>query len=123
MAICPILSHKSEENLFCKLNIIFVFNDVRRTTNIADVDRKILQFAPFVGIVQKGIAKEPRIAAMRGIMMARTKPIKIVEPAKIDSLTEIVNYEMPKPRTACKFVDPENVKQLVEMLQNEAKVI
>jgi len=79
--------------------------------------------APFVGIVQKGIAKEPRIAAMRGIMMARTKPIKIVEPAKIDSLTEIVNYEMPKPRTACKFVDPENVKQLVEMLQNEAKVI
>jgi electron transfer flavoprotein beta subunit len=26
---------------------------------------------PFVAIVQKGIAKEPRIAAMRGIMMAR----------------------------------------------------
>jgi electron transfer flavoprotein beta subunit len=78
---------------------------------------------PFVGIVQKGIAKEPRIAAMRGIMMARTKPIKVIEPANIESLTEIVNYEMPKPRAACKFVDPENVKQLVEMLQNEAKVI
>ena len=36
--------------------------------------------APFVAIVQKGIAKEPRIAAMRGIMMARTKPVKLVEP-------------------------------------------
>ena len=78
---------------------------------------------PFIAIVQKGIAKEPRIAAMRGIMMARTKPIKVVEPVNIDSLTEIVNYEMPKPRAACKFVDPENVKQLVELLQNEAKVI
>ena len=32
---------------------------------------------PFVGIVQKGIAKEPRIAAMRGIMMARKKPLQV----------------------------------------------
>jgi len=32
---------------------------------------------PFVAIVQKGIAKEPRIAAMRGIMLARSKPVKV----------------------------------------------
>jgi electron transfer flavoprotein beta subunit len=79
--------------------------------------------APFVAIVQKGIAKEPRIAAMRGIMMARTKPIKLVEPVSIDTLTEVVSYEMPKPRAACKFIDAETPKQLVELLQNEAKVI
>jgi electron transfer flavoprotein beta subunit len=79
--------------------------------------------APFVAVVQKGIAKEPRIAAMRGIMMARTKPIKVMEPVAVDALTEVVKYEMPKPRAACKYVDAENVKQLVEMLQNEAKVI
>jgi len=79
--------------------------------------------APFVAIVQKGIAKEPRIAAMRGIMMARTKPIKLVEPAGIEALTEVINYEMPKPRAACKFIDPEDPKQLVELLQNEAKII
>jgi len=79
--------------------------------------------APFVAIVQKGIAKEPRIAAMRGIMMARTKPIKVVEPSGNGPLTELVNYEKPKPRAACKFIDPENPKQLVELLQNEAKVI
>jgi electron transfer flavoprotein beta subunit len=79
--------------------------------------------APFVAIVQKGIAKEPRIAAMRGIMMARTKPIKVSEPAGIDTLTEVVRFEMPKPRAACKFVDPENPKQLIELLQNEAKII
>jgi electron transfer flavoprotein beta subunit len=78
---------------------------------------------PFVAVVQKGIAKEPRIAAMRGIMMARTKPIKLIEPVNIEALTEVVSYEMPKPRVACKFVDAEQPKQLVELLQNEAKVI
>ncbi len=78
---------------------------------------------PVVLVVQKGIAKEPRIAAMRGIMTARTKPIKVVEPVMIDPLTEVVNFELPKPRAACKFVDPENPKQLVDLLQNEAKVI
>jgi electron transfer flavoprotein beta subunit len=78
---------------------------------------------PVVAIVQKGIAKEPRIAAMRGIMMARTKPLNVVEPLAIDSLTEVVAYEMPQPRAACKFVDPENPRQLVELLQNEAKII
>ncbi|MEI7661358.1 MAG: electron transfer flavoprotein subunit beta/FixA family protein [Bacteroidota bacterium] len=78
---------------------------------------------PIVAIVQKGIAKEPRIAAMRGIMMARTKPLKVVEPVQVESLTGLVVFEMPKPRAACKFVDPENPKQLVELLQNEAKII
>lgn len=79
--------------------------------------------APFVVVVQKGIAKEPRIAAMRGIMMARTKPIKLVEPVAVDALTEVVTYEMPKPRAACKFIDPEDPKQLIALLQNEAKII
>lgn len=78
---------------------------------------------PVVAIVQKGIAKEPRIAAMRGIMMARTKPLKVVEPVAVEPLTEVQRYEMPKPRAVCKFVDPENPKQLIELLQNEAKII
>jgi electron transfer flavoprotein beta subunit len=79
--------------------------------------------APFVAIVQKGIAKEPRIAAMRGIMMARSKPLKVSEPVSTDAMTEVLNYELPKPHAACKFIDPEQPKQLMEMLQNEAKVI
>ncbi len=79
--------------------------------------------SPFVAVVQKGIAKEPRIAAMRGIMMARTKPIKICEPVECENLTEIVTFEKPEPRAKCRFVDAENPKQLVELLMNEAKVI
>jgi len=78
---------------------------------------------PFVAIIQKGITKEPRIPSMRGIMMARSKPINVSEPAAIDSLTEIVQYEIPKPRAACKFVDPENPAELITLLQNEAKII
>lgn len=78
---------------------------------------------PFVAIVQKGIAKEPRIAAMRGIMMARTKPLKVFEPVAAEPLTEIRAFEKPAPRSACKFIDPENPGQLIDLLQNEAKII
>ncbi len=83
----------------------------------------VLVPTPVVAVVQKGIAKEPRIAAMRGIMMARTKPIKVLEPVAVDTLTEVAGYEMPQPRAACKFIDAENPKQLIDMLQNEAKVL
>ena len=78
---------------------------------------------PFVAIVQKGIAKEPRIAAMRGIMMARTKPLKTVEPITADPLTKVEVLEKPEPRAACKFIDADNPEQLIELLQNEAKII
>ena len=78
---------------------------------------------PFVAIVQKGIAKEPRIAAMRGIMMARSKPVKLVEPVQADPLTEVVEFEKPTPRAACKFIDADNPAQLLDLLQNDAKVI
>jgi len=78
---------------------------------------------PFVAVVQKGIAKEPRIAAMRGIMMARTKPVKTIEPVPSEFLTNIVALEKPSPRTTCKFIDPENAEHLISLLQNEAKVI
>jgi electron transfer flavoprotein beta subunit len=79
--------------------------------------------APFVAIVQKGIAKEPRIAAMRGIMMARTKPVRVAEPSASDPLTQVAALEKPAPRAACKYVDASNSAQLISLLQNEAKVI
>ena len=93
-------------------------------TREIDGGKEIISAAtPLVAVVQKGIAKEPRIAAMRGIMMARTKPLRIIEPVEMESLTELVTFELPKPRAACKFVDPENPRQLIELLQNEAKII
>jgi electron transfer flavoprotein beta subunit len=79
--------------------------------------------APFIAIVQKGICKEPRIPSMRGIMGARAKPLQVIEPVAVEPLVEFVNYEYPKPKAACRKIDPENVKELVTLLHNEAKVI
>ena len=78
---------------------------------------------PFVAIIQKGVALEPRIPSMRGIMMARKKPLNVVEPAAVDPFTEFVSYELPPAKAACKMVDPENMKELVNLLHTEAKVI
>jgi len=78
---------------------------------------------PFAAIVQKGIAKEPRIASMRGIMTARTKQVRLYEPVAGEKLTEITGFEKPQPRAACKYIDAENPALLIELLQNEAKVI
>ncbi len=95
-----------------------------QATRELDGGREMLAVpTPFVGIVQKGIAKEPRIAAMRGIMMARKKPIELVEAADVEPLTRISEFEPPQPRPACKFVDPDKPEELIELLQNEAKVI
>jgi electron transfer flavoprotein beta subunit len=106
------------------VSAISIENGVVTLTREIDGGKEIIEMAtPFVAVVQKGIAREPRIAAMRGIMMARTKPLRVVEPAAIEPMTEFLGYEMPKPRAACKYIDAENPQQLVELLQNEAKII
>ena len=89
-----------------------------------DGGKEILSVStPFVAIVQKGISIEPRIASMRGIIMAKKKPLNVVQPVDADTLTEIKEFELPEPKAACKMIDPDNVKDLVELLKNEAKVI
>lgn len=76
---------------------------------------------PLVVSCQKGIS-EQRIPNMRGIMAARTKPLKVVEPAAIDNLTSIVNFELPAPKAGCKMVAADNVHELIRLLHEEAKV-
>jgi electron transfer flavoprotein beta subunit len=78
---------------------------------------------PFVAIVQKGICINPRIPAMRGIMMARTKPIKVSVPIDVDTMIEYQMFDLPQPKAACKMVDPEETDTLVDFLHGEAKVI
>ena len=78
---------------------------------------------PLVAIVQKGIAKEPRIPAMRGIMMARKKPLNVVSPVDSNERTQFVNYELPPPKAACKMIDEDNAKEIITLLHEEAKVL
>ena len=77
---------------------------------------------PVVVSCQKGVA-EQRIPNMRGIMAARTKPLKVVEPANIEALTSIANYEMPPAKAGVKLVAADNVAELVRLLHEEAKAI
>jgi len=77
---------------------------------------------PAVVSCQKGVA-EQRIPNMRGIMAARTKPLKAVEPVTVDALTSIASFELPPPKAGVKLISPDNVEELVRLLKEEAKVI
>jgi len=40
-----------------------------------------------------------------------------------EALTEYQEFAMPEPKAPCKMVDADKVKELVHLLQNEAKVL
>jgi electron transfer flavoprotein beta subunit len=77
---------------------------------------------PVIVSCQKGVA-EQRIPNMRGIMAARTKPLKVVEPAAVETLTTVVSYELPPAKAGVKLVAADNVEELVRLLHEEAKAI
>lgn len=77
---------------------------------------------PLVVSCQKGMA-EARIPNMRGIMAARTKPLKVVDPAVIDTLTEIVSFALPPAKAGVKLIPADNPEELVRLLHEEAKII
>lgn len=77
---------------------------------------------PVVVSCQKGMA-EARIPNMRGIMAARSKPLRVVEPIAVEALTTISSFELPPPKAGVKLVSADNVGELVRLLHEEAKVI
>jgi electron transfer flavoprotein beta subunit len=77
---------------------------------------------PVVISCAKGMA-EQRIPNMRGIMAARTKPLEIITPSSIETVTSFDSYSMPDSKKACQLIDAANMDELVALLHNEAKVI
>ena len=77
---------------------------------------------PLVISCQKGMA-EARIPNMRGIMAARTKPLKVVEPTQVAALTKVVSFELPAPKAGVKLVPADQPEELVRLLHEEARVI
>ena len=77
---------------------------------------------PVVISCQKGMA-EQRIPNMRGIMAARTKPLKVVSPGEATAATSIKKFDTPAAKSGVKLVDPANMDELVRLLKEEAKVI
>jgi len=90
--------------------------DVQGGVEIVEVN------TPFVVAAAKGMA-EQRIPNMRGIMAARTKPLNVLPAAQIENLTSVVSYALPDAKEGCKYVDPENMDELVDLLHNQSKVI
>ncbi|NTS40280.1 electron transfer flavoprotein subunit beta/FixA family protein [Flavisolibacter sp. BT320] len=77
---------------------------------------------PLVVSCQKGMA-EARIPNMRGIMAARTKPLKVVEPAAAEPLTAYTSFQLPPAKAGVKLVSADNVDELVRLLHEEARAI
>lgn len=74
---------------------------------------------------QKGLVEESdlRIPNMRGIMMARQKPLTILDPVESSNETSSIKFEKPAPKGAVKLVSSDNLDELINLLHNEAKVI
>ena len=77
---------------------------------------------PLVISCQKGMA-EARIPNMRGIMAARTKPLKVIEATESDSLTQNRSFELPPAKTGVRLIPAETPELLVKILREEAKLI
>ena len=76
---------------------------------------------PMVVSCQKGMA-EQRIPNMKGIMGARTKPLKVVEAVAAESYTTISSFDLPPAKAGVKLVSADNPEELVRLLHEEAKV-
>ena len=77
---------------------------------------------PFVAGCQEPIA-EWKIPNMRGIMSARTKPLKVVEPGVADGGVKLQKFELPPAKGSVKMIAADQVSELVTLLKNEAKVL
>ena len=80
---------------------------------------------PVILGAQKGLVEESDliIPNMRGIMQARQKPLSIQSPSNIEAATTVEHFEKPNPKGPVKLVDANDVDSLIELLQNEAKVL
>lgn len=77
---------------------------------------------PVVVSTQKGVA-EARIPNMRGIMAARTKPLKVVAPQQSEALAKFASFGLPPAKAGVKLVSADNVEELVRLLHEEARAI
>ena len=103
-------------NLELNGNVATIARDIEGGSEVVEVE------TPFVVSAAKGMA-EQRIPNMRGIMMAKRKPLNVVSATEAVDLAVTVHYELPVEKSAVTLVDPENMEELVRLLHEEAKVI
>lgn len=77
---------------------------------------------PFVLSAAKGLA-EQRIPNMRGIMMAKSKPLQVLPASGTDEWVKAVSYSLPPQKSSVKLLAADQMDELVRLLHEEAKVI
>jgi len=99
--------------------------NVKATREIDGGKETLSASLPLIVGGQKGLVEEKdlRIPNMRGIMMARSKALTVVEPTSDVAATKAVKFEKPAPKSAVKLINADNLDELVNLLHNEAKVI
>lgn len=100
-------------------------NSAKATREIDGGKEMVETSLPLVIGGQKGLVEESdlRIPNMRGIMMARKKPLQVLEPSSSSQFTDVSTFEKPAPKGDVKMVDAENIDELISLLHSEAKVI
>lgn len=100
-------------------------DDVKLIREIDGGKEMISANLPIIIGSQKGLVEESelRIPNMRGIMQSRSKPLNVIEPISSLFHTNTISFDKPEEKGNCKLVDADNVSELVNLLQNEVKVI
>lgn len=77
---------------------------------------------PFVLSAAKGLA-EQRIPNMKGIMMAKNKPLDVLPAIDVPIRVKTSKFVLPPGKTGVKLIDSDQMDELVRLLHEEAKVI
>ncbi len=95
---------------------------VKMTREIEGGKEQVEANLPLVAGCQEPIA-EWKIPNMRGIMSAKTKPLKVVDAVSATATVALSKFELPAPKGAVKMIAADAVADLVAKLKNEAKVL
>ncbi|MBN8651763.1 MAG: electron transfer flavoprotein subunit beta/FixA family protein [Cytophagales bacterium] len=95
---------------------------VKMTREIEGGKEQVEANLPLVAGCQEPIA-EWKIPNMRGIMSAKTKPLKVVDAVSVTTSVALSKFELPAPKGAVKMIAADAVADLVAKLKNEAKVL
>ena len=86
---------------------------------------EVVEFTlPAVLTADKGL-NEPRYPALRGIMLAKKKPLEVKEVQVDGGGIDVIDLALPMERTEGRIVGegPDAVSDLIDALRNEAKVL
>lgn len=97
-------------------NMSTVTRDIEGGVEVCQVE------GPFVLSAAKGMA-EQRIPNMKGIMMAKTKPLAVEVASVQNPRVKANKYVLPPAKSGVKLISPDNMDELVRLLHEEAKVI